>query len=105
MLQFVNVNMRITKSVFMGLTGTPYTLVFNNSVVEIDGTNFESNSGECACGLLCFVYCADSWCFCISIVLIIQEGASWLPAVRGCCGAEYRCGNTQVLWSLQLLTY
>lgn len=44
-LQFVGVNLRITNSAFVSLTGTPYTLVFNNSVVEIDGTNFESNSG------------------------------------------------------------
>ena len=45
MLQFVNVNMRITRSVFTGITGTPFTLVFNNSNVQIDNTNFESNSG------------------------------------------------------------
>lgn len=44
-LQFVNVNMRITRSVFTGITGTPFTLVFNNSNVQIDNTNFESNSG------------------------------------------------------------
>lgn len=45
MLQFVDVNMRITRSVFTGITGTPFTLVFNNSNVQIDDTNFESNSG------------------------------------------------------------
>lgn len=45
-LQFVNANVRITKSSFTGLTGTPYTIIFNNSLVQIDSTNFESNSGE-----------------------------------------------------------
>lgn len=61
MLQFVDVNMRITRSVFTGITGTPFTLVFNNSNVQIDDTNFESNSGGCLplhrsshlCSLVC----------------------------------------------------
>ena len=48
-LQFVGANVRIVNSEFSALTGTPYTLVFNNSNVQIDGTNFINNAGSRPC--------------------------------------------------------
>jgi hypothetical protein len=70
-LQFVDVNMRITRSTFTGITGTPFTLVFNNSNVQIDNTNFESNSG----GSL-LLHCSSHLCLLVCCVKPAQALAS-----------------------------
>jgi len=44
-LQFTNLHLQIINSDFSNLVGTPYNLIFNNSVVEFINTKFTGNTG------------------------------------------------------------
>ena len=44
-LQFTKLNIQIINSQFSNLVGTPYTLIFNDSLVEFINTTFTSNTG------------------------------------------------------------
>ncbi len=44
-LQFTKLNIQIINSQFSDLVGTPYTLIFNDSLVEFINTTFTSNTG------------------------------------------------------------
>ncbi len=48
-LQFTKLNIQIINSQFSDLVGTPYTLIFNDSLVEFINTTFTSNTGAAHC--------------------------------------------------------
>ena len=70
-LQFTKLNIQIVNSEFSNLVGTPYTLIFNDSLVEFVNTTFTSNTGAPP----------PVWAFRLQLLQNCYRFGSWSPEV------------------------